>query len=246
MNRAYETPRGWTNVERHGRTWLLISDAGGAVVAEAREIIDGMEEGLGRELMMVAPYHTVTVYLMRDEAALQSLHHDMFGETLDTPYGFYEDNLRIIAVNVDAGFGPLAHEVTHPMLDANMPDCPPWFDEGLASLYEDSYSTDDGLRRGMLNWRLPMMQEAAASGEADLLEVLAMDRDEFYALPHAMNYAIARHFMFWLQETGMLAEFYEEFSARGSGADPVTLIEDVFDMPFFEVENEWLDWVMTL
>ena len=32
----------------------------------------------------------------------------------------------------------LVHEMVHPFMDADFPACPAWFNEGLASLYEQS------------------------------------------------------------------------------------------------------------
>jgi hypothetical protein len=56
-------------------------------------------------------------------------------------------------MNIQTGGGTLVHEIVLPFMEANFPQCPPWFNEGLGSLYEAS-SERDGEIIGLLNWRL--------------------------------------------------------------------------------------------
>ena len=39
-------------------------------------------------------------------------------------------------MNIGPGPGTLSHELVHPYMEANFPNVPAWFNEGLASLYE--------------------------------------------------------------------------------------------------------------
>ena len=41
----------------------------------------------------------------------------------------------------------------------NFPECPAWFNEGLASLYEQS-STKNGRIHGKINWRYKALEQA--------------------------------------------------------------------------------------
>ena len=41
-------------------------------------------------------------------------------------------------MNISTGGGTLVHEIVHPFVAANFPNCPAWFNEGLGSLYEQS------------------------------------------------------------------------------------------------------------
>ena len=53
-------------------------------------------------------------------------------------------------MNIDTGGGTLVHEIVHPFIAANFPECPAWFNEGLASLYEqcgDHRGPDLGLHQ---------------------------------------------------------------------------------------------------
>lgn len=57
--------------------------------------------------------------------------------------------------------GTLVHEIVHPFIEANFPDCPSWFNEGLASMYEQCRD-NSGHIWGSTNWRLNGLKEAIA------------------------------------------------------------------------------------
>ena len=61
--------------------------------------------------------------------------------------------------NIQTGGGTLVHERVHAYLEANLPGCPPWLNEGLASLYEQ-VGEKSGRIWGFVNWRLPPLQKA--------------------------------------------------------------------------------------
>ena len=62
-------------------------------------------------------------------------------------------------MNIATGGGTLVHEIVHPFVAANFPQCPSWFNEGLASLYEQS-GEEAGHIHGYTNWRLAGLQKA--------------------------------------------------------------------------------------
>jgi len=51
------------------------------------------------------------------------------------------------------------HEMTHALIEFDFPKVPCWFNEGFASLFEQC-STAGGKIRGLVNWRLPLLQRA--------------------------------------------------------------------------------------
>jgi hypothetical protein len=122
-------------------------------------------------------------------------------------------------MNIETGSGTLVHEIVHPFIEANFPACPPWFNEGLASLYEQSGEVDGHLH-GFPNWRLPALQETIKQGAlVSFKSLLEMDADAFYRQDKGANYAQARYLCYYLQEKGLLVKFYREFTANQS-ADP--------------------------
>ena len=49
------------------------------------------------------------------------------------------------------------------MGSANFPECPPWFNEGMGSLFEQSREVD-GHIRSLTNWRLARLQQEIKAG----------------------------------------------------------------------------------
>jgi hypothetical protein len=71
-----------------------------------------------------------------------------------TPYGYYSSTHKALVMNISTGGGTLVHEIVHPFIEANFPNCPAWLNEGLGSLYEQCGEVD-GHIHGYTNWRLP-------------------------------------------------------------------------------------------
>ena len=69
-------------------------------------------------------------------------------------FGFYMSGERKMVMNIATGTGTLAHELVHPLLAEDFPNVSSWFNEGFASLYEQSGSRGSRMM-GFVNWRLP-------------------------------------------------------------------------------------------
>jgi len=93
---------------------------------------------LKRDYFPRDPGAIITVWVFRDEASYRSGVSALFGGLWrpDTPYGYYSPCERALVTNVGYGYGTLVHEMVHAFMDANFPETPVWFNEGLASLYE--------------------------------------------------------------------------------------------------------------
>ena len=83
----------------------------------------------------------------------------IFDDTPTTPYGYFSAVHGALIMNIATGGGTLVHEIVHPFMAANFPKCPSWFNEGLASLYEQA-GEEKGRIHGYPNWRLPGLQQA--------------------------------------------------------------------------------------
>jgi len=111
------------------------------------------------------------------------------------------------------------HEIVHPFIEANFPNCPPWLNEGLGSLYEQSGEVD-GHIHGYTNWRLPGLQKAIESGKLPSFKtLLSLNSGSFYNDEQGTNYAQSRYLCYYLQQRGLLIKFYREFTANQK-ADP--------------------------
>ena len=116
-----------------------------------------------------------------------------------------------LVMNIATGGGTLVHEIVHPFMAANFAACPSWFNEGLASLYEQS-GEEDGQIKGFVNWRLDGLQRTIRAGRLPTFETLCgTTTDEFYHHDKGANYGQARYLCLYLQEHGLLKKFYDEF-----------------------------------
>ena len=172
----------------------------------------------------------------------------LFNETPSTPYGYSKPEHRRLVVNISNGSGTLVHEIVHPFLRANFPACPPWFNEGLASLFEQSRERD-GHIQGETNQRLAGLQEAIRARRLPALAMLLSVSDaEFHSKSESLFYAQARYLCFYLQERGALVGFYREFIANakldptGGASLKKMLTED--DLAAFQ--KRWEDFVLKL
>ncbi len=200
-----------------------------------------------RDYFDVEPHDPVTILMFSSESAYRQQARRLFGETQVSIYGFYQPATRTIVVNLSAGGGTLVHELTHALVDFDFPHVPIWFNEGLASLHEHCL-VEDGLRgatiRPLMNWRLPILQQALAEGRLQPLPVL-MQREDFQGSDEALLYAQARYFCFFLAERGQLRDFYRALRAT-QDRDPYGTIvaRQLFPgQTWAQFEREFRDWI---
>ena len=157
------------------------------------------------------PNDILDIWLFRDAASYQKNALLLFGEKPGTPYGYYSSAHKALIMNIETGGGTLVHEIVHPFIEANFPACPPWFNEGLGSLYEQSGEVD-GHIHGFTNWRLPGLQQAIKAGSVPSFRSLtALGARDFYDADKGTNYSQSRYLCYYLQQKGLLIKFYREF-----------------------------------
>lgn len=199
--------------------WVVAGDESPAVVAgRADRTVAWAHARLRERFFDRDPAEPVPVWLFRDA---DSYHHHVsawLGRAPHTPYGFAERSG--LYMDIATGGGTLIHEMVHPLMAANFPEAPPWYNEGLASLFEAARDRAGGIE-GMLNWRLPTLE--AAIERRRLLPfdaLLGMDAAVFYDERIAgTNYAQARYLLYHLQEQGRLVAFHRAFQ-RDVARDP--------------------------
>jgi hypothetical protein len=188
------------------------------------------------------PESILDVYLFQDAESYLRNTKRMFGNAPSTPYGYFDEQAGALIMNIATGGGTLIHEIVHPYMHANFPDCPPWFNEGLGSLYEQT-QLQGGSLIGRTNWRLPGLQdELRGRRDVGLRMLTAKNAEQFYGDSTGVNYATARYLLFYLQQQGLLQRYYREF--RGAAAEDPTgyatlmrvLDRTPADMPAFETE----------
>ena len=219
-----------------------------AVQQHAEGTVKWAVERLKQDFFLNDPKDILDIWLFRDAASYEKHTRVLFGETPTTPYGYYSNYHKALIMNIETGGGTLVHEIVHPFMEANFPECPPWLNEGLGSLYEQCGEVK-GHIHGFTNWRLPGLQQAIKSAQVPSFKTLtAMDTSAFYNEDKGTNYAQARYLCYYLQEKGVLIKFYQEFHAHQkedpSGFNTLQKVLAEADMDAFK--TKWEKYVLTL
>ena len=187
------------------------------------------------------------VWLFRDNESYRKYSEELFDHEPTTPFGYFSHAHGALVMNIGTGGGTLCHEMVHAFMPSNFPDCPSWFNEGLASLYEQC---DE--RGGLTNWRLAGLQKAIRGDKLPMFKTLcATTPDSFYSSSRGNNYAQARYLCYYLQEHDLLVKYYHAF-VKNADDDPggyktlkaVLGLSDDDEMKTFQ--EQWEQWVLTL
>src|SRR5205807_8615054 len=126
------------------------------------------------------PDQILDIWLFKSKASYDKYTKEIFDDKPTTPYGYFSYVHRSLIMNIATGGGTLVHEIVHPFMAANFPTCPSWFNEGLASLYEQA-GERNGRIIGNTNWRLRGLQSAIRKGDVPPFETLCgTTTREFY------------------------------------------------------------------
>ena len=191
------------------------------------------------------PTKPILIFLFETEPPYRRLAKKWFNENDVPHFGFCRAD-GVMLMNISTGGGTLVHELVHALIKPDFPDVPTWFNEGLASLYEQSNFDGDRIV-GLKNWRLPALKQAIRAGNLRPLEELINDPD-FYGEHVGLNYAQARYLLMYLQEKGELQKFYRDFraAAKDDPSGMETLQKLIAPEPLKDFEREWQAWVLAL
>ena len=231
------------------KPFVVIGDEPKEIVQQrAQNTVKWAVDRLTRDFFTKDPDDILDVWLFKDEASYEKHARLLFGDTPSTPYGYYSSHHKALIMNIATGGGTLVHEIVHPFMEANFDACPPWLNEGLGSLYEQSGDVD-GHIHGFTNWRLPGLQRAIRAKNVPSFKTLTeMDTSAFYNDDKGTNYGQSRYLCYYLQEKGVLVKFYQEFLARQkedpSGFKSLQKVLGERDMDAFK--TKWEKYVLGL
>ncbi len=229
--------------------FIVIGDESAEVVRRrARGTVHWASARLSEAYFDRNPDRILEIWLFKDAKSYRENARRLFGQMPSTPYGYYSAADDALVMNISTGGGTLVHEIVHPYIEANLPGCAAWFDEGLGSLYEQS-SERDGKIIGLINWRLPALQEAIRAGTVPRFEtLLATTPRAFYREDPGTNYAQSRYLLYYLQEAGLLQTYYRSFRRRRakdpSGLQALREVLGREDLSAFQ--REWEAYVLKL
>lgn len=200
--------------------FVVVGDEAPERVQErARTTVRWAVEKLKRDFFSKDPSMILTVWLFRGKTSYDEYTRVWFTGAPSTPYGYYTPEHKALVMNISTGGGTLVHEIVHPFMEANVPGCPSWLNEGLGSLFEQA-NERDGHIIGMTNWRLGGLQRALAAGRVPSFKTLLQTtRDGFYNDDPGTNYAQSRYLLYYLQEHGLLLRFWTEY-LKDRATDP--------------------------
>ena len=231
------------------KPFVIVGDEAEATVQRrSRQTVAWAVERLKKDYFSKDPDHIIDIWLFKDKESYEKHALEFFEDRPSTPYGYYSAHHKALVMNIATGGGTLVHEIVHPFIAANFPACPSWFNEGLASLYEQC-GDKEGHIHGYTNWRLTGLQEAIQRGKLSTFqELCSTTTREFYDDERGTNYAQARYLCYYLQERGLLVKFYHAFR-KNAGDDPTgyetlkTLLGER-DMQAFQ--DRWEQFILKL
>jgi hypothetical protein len=229
--------------------FVVIGDGPAAEVQRrADDTVKWTVDKLKQDYFTKDPKEIIDIWLFKDAQSYEKNTQLLFNEKPTTPYGYYSPDRRALIMNIGTGGGTLVHEIVHPYMEANFPACPPWFNEGMGSLYE-RVGEEDGHIYGYVNWRLPRLQKEIKEGHVPAFETLmAMDANTFYADSTGVHYAQSRYLCYYLQEKKLLVKFYKQFYANQK-TDPSgfnTLKTVLNESNMVQFQKRWEKFVLGL
>ena len=225
--------------------FVVVGDESPARVKQRASFMRWVLRLIEQDFFKQQPDKVIEVWLFRNEKTYRRGAKKFFDDEPETPYGYYSTADDALVMNIGPGAGTLSHELVHPYMEANFPDGPSWFNEGLASLYEQPRERD-GHMWGTTNWRLPGLQQMIKEKRLPSLNALmSTTRDGFYDAPYDA-YAYARFLCQYLQDHGKLREFYARFVADTKDRTGVAALEAVLGKDLATFQPEFEKWAMSL
>jgi hypothetical protein len=162
--------------------------------------------------------------------------------------GYYAVADHVVVATLSVGDQAPLHYLVHAYHRANLPACPAWVDEGLGTLFEVS-AVADGHLQGLIDHRLPGLQEALRDGSAPDLETLTtLSAPTFHGVGHERHEAAARYLCYYLQQHDLLRSFHRRLQENIAG-DPHgsrALLGALGEEDLDAVEERWRLWTLAL
>ena len=237
-----------TRVERVEDFFFVASNDTSQSFVQYKATIARVYRYLYEDYFQRKPEKPIRVYLFKDKTSYDVYCRSTYDKPHSTPYGFYMSRERKMVMNISTGTGTLAHELVHPLLAEDFPGVPSWFNEGFASLFEQS-GERGGKMVGFVNWRLPKLKQMLKIGKGVALpDLMKTTTEQFYGEDdRGVNYATARYLCLYLQEHKLLIPFFQEFK-KTAKTDPTGALafERATGKKPADLEPSWRDWVLSL
>lgn len=186
------------------------------------DVISPVTRALNATYFEQSPQQPITIVVCSTEELFRGLATKWDGHLNAGYHGYYQRDKHRILLDLEAGNGSLAHELTHALSQADCERLPEWFDEGLGALHEEATYAAGGQRLiGLPNWRCQLTRQAAIRGKLPQISAFA-DPPAFRSGDVGLNYAMARSLCLFLQDRNLLTKYYKELRMRPR-SDPLGL-----------------------
>lgn len=168
--------------------------------------------------------------------------------------GLYDDFARTVLVRTDAaGVGSIAHELLHPLAEADGPRMPNFAIEGLSAAFEVPDFSRPGEVHFRPHFRLQSLRDALQSsntdvaGDVGLMTVFGLAARSVREGPRGyLHYAEAREFLRWLDHRGKLWAFWslcrDNILLDSSCMDA---FERVMGKAPVDATSDWIAWIQS-
>jgi len=209
---------------------------------DMRYTIDAMSGNFSRKL----PTTVTPIYLFEDYDKYKEfvLKNYDIAENDISPYGFFKISKNVIVVRYVSWKGSILHEITHRFTRSDFPTMPSWFDEGFASLNEKS-TFKEGKLVGEFSFRIIPLRRAIENNTYTSIEhLMRTNDDELYGKRTSFYYAQSRYLLMYLQENGLLEEFYKTFRDTYTEDETgISQLETLLGKPISSINEDCLEYI---
>lgn len=210
-----------------------------------RKTILPIQHALSISYFDTEPNQPITLVVLSSQDRYQQVAHDLDQRKTKSYYGYFQSDEMRIVLNLATGSGTLGHELTHALAQVDFPDMPEWFDEGLASLHEQSEFSEEGDQLlGTNNWRAQLLLSAMDHQHLPGLKTL-VQQTRISKEGESLTYAHARYFCLYLQQRKLLVPFYRKLRTNQqsdqTGMRTLQQILNVKDLS--EVDADFQTWL---
>lgn len=206
----------------------ILGDEGPRTVERRAALLTATAQQMTDGLFAEAPAPGLDVWLLRDAASTSENTRRLFGHDPDPPEGFYSIADHAVVVDVSLGDRAPVHYLVHAYVYANVPGCPVWFDEGLASFHED-----------------PGGAAAPAAQLPTLRALTDLDQAGFHGRDRQTHRAAARLLCRYLQQEGRLEQIPRQLKLN-LASDPTgyeTLLHVLGHEDEAALQGAWERWL---
>jgi hypothetical protein len=207
--------------------------------AKTIRLSDNFVDIVKRDFFKADRGYPIRVFICQDEGKfVQFMHRDLDIQD-PSDFGIYLFSRKLLATYEDSGLGTFAHEVLHPLVEANLPHRPAWAIEGVPTFFEKFYGYWNGgqlvLYWGFQNpWRIRELGPEVT--RLDLKRIVSEDGSS------EQSESKLRMAAMFLWEQGKLRRFLKLVAANNRLGYP-TYFEAAMGMSMGEITPIWQSYL---